>query len=222
MAIANANVTYFSQNNPTSSANSAFAQGQIQSQGGVSGSQSKALVGLATFTGDGASTTAIVNWIDGIQKPFQQVIVIPVSAVTAPATIGGVANQAVYSGVGAYGQLKVGQSVTFAGFSNGGNNGTFTINALTTSSIQVTNASSVAESNPAATVSFNSLTGALVAGAYVTRSQVNASGVADTAAATIAVTQIASVTATGATVTFSAAPANGALISVLVYLFPNQ
>jgi len=55
-------------------------------------------MGIATFVGDGATTTATVNWIDGVQKIFQRpVVVIPVLSVTAPATLGGVANQAVYS-----------------------------------------------------------------------------------------------------------------------------
>lgn len=212
MAIAAQNVSWYGPQ---------LAQGQNQSQGGISGSASRVLIGLATFIGDGASTTATLNWIDGVQKPFQTVILAPVLSVTAPATIGGVANQAVYSGVGAYGQLKVGQSVTFAGFSNAGNNGTFTVNALTTSSIQVTNAGSVAETNPAATVAFNMATGALVAGAQVARAIVGASGVPDTAANTVAVS-VSAQTQTGATITFAPAPANLATCSVLVELFPNQ
>src|SRR6266850_7270759 len=121
MAIAPANVVWYGPS---------LAQGQVQSQGGLSGSQSRVLTGIATFIGDGAATTSTLNWIDGVQKPFQTIQLLPVLSVTAPATIGGVANQAVYSGVGAYGQLAKGQSITFAGFSNAGNNGTFTINAL--------------------------------------------------------------------------------------------
>ncbi len=218
MAITAQNVTWYGP---------ALAQGQLQSQGGLSGSQTRQLVGLATFTGDGATTTATLNWIDGVQKPFQTVQLLPVLSVTAPATIGGVANQAVYSGVGAYGQLAKGQSITFAGFSNAGNNGTFTINALTTSTIQVTNSGSVVETNPAATVAFNIVTGALVAGPYVTRAVVGATGATDTAAATLIV--IANtITQTGCLITFqlpngtATAPANGATISLLVMLYPNQ
>src|SRR6266404_8968436 len=205
----------------------ATAQGQEQSQGGLSGTQSKPITGIATLIGDGAATSGVVNWIDGVQKPFQTVQLLPVLSVTAPATIGGVANQAVYSGVGAYGQLAKGQSITFAGFSNAGNNGTFTINALTTSTIQVTNSGSVVETNPAATVAFNIVTGALVAGPYVTRAVVGATGATDTAAATLIV--IANtITQTGCLITFqlpngtATAPANGATISLLVMLYPNQ
>ena len=233
MAITAANVTWFGQattgvqNSFVYGFNNAAAQGQIPSQGGISGGQSKVLTGLATFTGDGASTTATLNWIDGVQKPFTSTVVIQVLSVTAPATIGGVANQAVYSGVGAYGQLKVGQSITFAGFSNAGNNGTFTINALTTSTIQVTNSSSVAETNPAATLSFTPLWAALVASAEVSRAVVSAAGVADTQATTLVVAAN-SITQTGCTITFqtiagvATAPGNGSTISVLVQLFPNQ
>jgi len=214
MAIAPANVVWYGPS---------LAQGQVQSQGGLSGSQSRVLTGIATFIGDGAATTSTLNWIDGVQKPFQTIQLLPVLSVTAPATIGGVANQAVYSGVGAYGQLKVGQSVTFAGFTNAGNNGTFTINALTTSTIQVTNSGSVVETNPAATVAFNIATGTLVAASFATRAIVSAAGVSDTAASSITVTAYqASQTQTGTPITFSAAPANLATISVLVELWPAQ
>lgn len=212
MAITNLNVTWYGPQT---------AQGQLQSQGGISGSQSKALVGIATVTLDGAATTATINWIDGVQKPFQTVQVIPVLSVAAPVTIGGVANQAVYSGIGAYGQLKVGQSITFAGFTNGGNNGTFTINALTTSSIQVTNASSVVETNPAATVSFNIATGALVATAFGVRAVTSALGVADTAVNTITAV-VSSVTQTGALLTISSAGSAAQTLSVMILLYPSN
>src|ERR1700677_248221 len=126
------------------------AQGQtIADQ--TSGPKGKALYAYGILT-NGNTTTANtgnpVAFIDGVQS-IQNSISIPVLNVAAPATIGGTANQAVYSGVGAYGQLRKGQSVTFAGFTNSGNNGTFTINSLTTSTITVTNSSSVAETNPA-------------------------------------------------------------------------
>lgn len=208
MAIAAANLAYVGQ--PSSA-----AQGQIINNG-LGGPLSEALLGIATFTGDGASTTATVNWIDGVQKIFQRpLIVVPILSVAAPVTIGGVANQAVYKGVGSYGQFSVGQTVTFAGFSNAGNNGAFVINAVSPSSIQVTNAGSVAESNPQATgaVSF----GAVLPVALGYRSGVSAANVADTAANTITAT-INTITATGALVTFSAAPANAATASVAVQL----
>lgn len=198
-----------------------LAQGQLQANGGTSGSNAKTVVGIATTTLDGATGTVTVNWIDGVQKPFQTIITAPVASVTAPATIGGVANQAVYSGVGAYGQLKVGQSITFSGFTNSGNNGTFTIVALTTSSIQVLNASSVLETNPAGLVSFNMATGALVASAQVARAIVSAAGVADTAASTITAS-LTNLSQTSATVTLSANGSASQTLSILVELFPNQ
>ncbi len=195
------------------------AQGQIVNNG-LGGPLSETLVGIATFIGDGATTTATLNWIDGVQKIFQRpLLIIPVLAVTAPATIGGVANQAVYSGVGSFGAFRVGQSITFAGFSNAGNNGAFTINAVSTSSVTVTNASSVAESNPQASgaVSFGAVLPATTFGANQ-RVLVSAANVADTqAAATTAI--LSAVSATGATVTFSAAPGNGSTISVLATLY---
>src|ERR1700720_2243508 len=84
----------------------AGAQGQLYSQGGVSGFQSKNVYGLSTITLDGALTTATVNFIDGTQKWFQRNINIAATGVTAPATIGGVANQSIISGVGAFGALS--------------------------------------------------------------------------------------------------------------------
>ncbi len=146
MAIAAVNLSYLGQ--PSSP-----AQGQIINSG-LGGPLAGALVGIGTAVLDGAATTFTLNWIDGSQKIFQRPqVVIPVLSVTAPATIGGVANQAVYSGVGSFGQLRVGQSVTIAGFATSANNVTATINAVSTSSIQITNASSVAETNPQASVS---------------------------------------------------------------------
>src|ERR1700678_2184324 len=99
----------------------AFLQAQqVQSQGGLTGSESKALYGVGTAILDGSSTTFTLNWLDGVNTPFKQTGVLSVLSVTAPATINGTANVAVYSGVGAYGQLRVGQSITFAGFTNSG------------------------------------------------------------------------------------------------------
>lgn len=195
-----------------------FVQGQIPSQGGVSGAQSKDLQGIATFILDGAATTATLNWIDGTQKPYQQTTNISAQSATAPATIGGVANQSVISGVGAFGQLRVGQSVTTTGFANSGNNGTFTVNAVSTSSIQVTNASAVAETNSvSANVAFNS--GSQLALARGARAFASAANVTDTAATTITAT-LSAITQTSATVTFSAAGTAAQTASVFVELFP--
>jgi len=215
MAIAAVNLSYIGQ--PSSP-----AQGQIVNSG-LGGPLSEVLVGIGTAILDGSSTSFTLNWIDGVQKIFQRpLVVLPVLSVTAPATIGGVANQAVYSGVGAFGQFRVGQTITFAGFSNAGNNGAFVINAVTTSSVQVTNASSVAETNPQATgaVSFGAVLPAIPGvGIDNKRVLVSAANVADTAAVgTTAI--ISAVSATGCTVTISAAGSASQTLSVLVVLYP--
>jgi hypothetical protein len=101
----------------------------------------------STFT---STTVATINFIDGVQT-LGQTLVKQLYAVTAPATIGGVANQVVYSVLGGASQIQVGQSVLIAGFTNSGNNGTFTVNAISATTITVTNSSSVAETNYAAT-----------------------------------------------------------------------
>lgn len=212
MAIAAVNLSYLGQ--PSSP-----AQGQIINSG-LGGPLAGALVGIGTAVLDGAATTFTLNWIDGSQKIFQRPqVVIPVLSVTAPATIGGVANQAVYSGVGSFGQLRVGQSVTIAGFATSANNVTATINAVSTSSIQITNASSVAETNPQASVSaqFGAVLPAVTFGANQ-RVLVSAANVADTAAAgTTAI--LSAISATGCTVTISAAGSNLQTLSVLVPLY---
>lgn len=219
MAIAAANLIPL--RNPNAPGSSfAFAQGQI-SNNGLGGPASRDYEGIAVFTGDGASTSAVLNYIDGVQAPFVSTLILPVLSAAAPATIGGVANQAVYSGVGSYGQLRVGQTVTFAGFTNAGNNGAFVINALSTNSIQVTNAGSVAETNPAATGKV--LVGPVLPVVLAYRAGVSAANVADTAATTL--NCVANqVTATSCTITFqlptgvATAPANAATIAVFARL----
>lgn len=190
----------------------------IPSQSGVSGAQSKALQGIATATLDGAATTFTLNWIDGVQVPYQGKISFSANTVTAPATIGGVANQSVISGVGTFGVLRVGQSITTSGFTNAANNGTFVVNALTTSSVQVTNASAVAEGpTPAGSITYNY--GSQLALARAARSFASAANVTDTAAASITATASA-ITQVGCTITISATGSAGQSLSVYTELFP--
>jgi hypothetical protein len=200
---------------------------QISSQGGLTGTTAKALYGVGTAVLDGSSTTFTLNWIDGVQTPFKTTVTSQVLTAAAAVTIGGVANQAVYSGVGAFGQLRVGQSVTFAGFTNSGNNGTFTVNALTTSTIQVTNSSSVAETNPAGTVTFTPLNIAVGVGVVQPGNGANArayfgpfNNVADTAASTTTAIMSA-ISQTGCTITISAAGSAAQLLSVYAILYPS-
>jgi len=214
MAIPNVNIQWYGQ--------SSIAQGQIYGNNS-SGPQNEVLIGIGTAVLDGTLTTFQLNWIDGVQSPYKTTVVLGLSSAAAPVTIGGVANQAVYSGVGAYGQLRVGGSITIAGFTNAGNNGTFVINALTTSTIQVTNSSSVAETNPQASLSFN-YGSRFVASFQASRAIVNAAGVADTAASTITVVPggAGGLNQQGGAVTISAAGTNLQTLSSVVELFPNQ
>jgi len=194
----------------------AAAQGQRMNSND-SGPLGQNLVGIVQLTLDGVATTTTLNFIDGTQKVYQNVYVLPVLSVAAPVTIGGVANQAVFSGVGSYGLLRVGQSVTFAGFTNAGNNGTFTINALTTSSIQVTNSSAVAETNPAGTVTL--AIGPVAVAYQVARVLVGPNGVADTAASsTTAIVTAQSLASLS--VTISSAGSVSQLCSFLVEIWP--
>lgn len=182
------------------------AQGQIYNNG-TPGPLGSVLSAIGTSTMDAAATTITVNFIDGVQKLSQTTVLVSLQSVTAPATIGGVANQAIYSGVGAFGQLRVGQSVVIAGFANAGNNGTFTVLAITTSSIQVTNAGSVAETNYAATLTYT--VGQRVSAVTASRSALNFAGVADTANAAAGVNSVTAISNTGCTLNLSAAGTAG-------------
>jgi hypothetical protein len=138
------NLSYIG-NGPTG-ANQSIAQG-------TSGPVAKTLYAYGVAT-NGNTTTAAnaapVGFIDGVQS-LGKTIVLQFQSVGAPASYQGTANQAYYASVQGVGQLQVGQSITFAGFSNSGNNTTATINYVTGSGVYVTNSSSVAETNPAAT-----------------------------------------------------------------------
>lgn len=146
MAHSVVNLTYIGQpSNP--------ASGQaIADQ--TSGPKAKTLYAVGTIVNGSSTfsteTATTVNFIDGVQT-FGRVSVLQFQSVTAPATINGTANTAVYSSVGPDINVPVGVSITFAGFANSGNNGTFTVTAVNSTSISVVNSSSVAETNPSAT-----------------------------------------------------------------------
>lgn len=119
----------------------------------TSGPKSKTLYGFGVLTNGNTTTAATqqaVGFIDGIQS-LGKTVVLQFQSVAAPVTYQGTANTALYSSTQADSQLAVGQSIVIAGFTNAGNNGTFTITFITASSIGVTNSSAVAETNPAAT-----------------------------------------------------------------------
>jgi len=127
------------------------AGGQIFSNNGP-GPLGRTLMGQAKLTLDGTASTGTIVFIDGTQT-FGKTIILQLQQATAAATIGGVANQTQYYSTNADGQVKVGDSVVVAGFTNSGNNGTFTVTAVTSSYVQVTNSGGVAEINPAGTLS---------------------------------------------------------------------
>ena len=115
----------------------------------------KTLVGygvlIAAATTGTTITSSNVGWIDGIQS-LAKTFVLSLQSVDAPITYQGTANTAFYHSVQANGQVKVGDSITTAGFTNSGNNATNTVTYVLSDRIGVTNASSVAETNPAGTL----------------------------------------------------------------------
>src|SRR5208337_883694 len=140
------NLSYIG-NGPTGS-------GQIISDA-TPGPKSKTLYGYgvlkaATSTGT-TITSSNVGWIDGVQT-LGKTIVLQVQSVDAPITYLGTANVAFYHSVQGDGQVAVGDSVTIAGFATVANNTTATVLYVITGAIGVSNSSSVAETNPAATL----------------------------------------------------------------------
>ena len=118
----------------------------------TSGPKSKSLYAYGQLVSGSDATTATVNFIDGTQS-LGQVIVTSLQSVAAPVTLNGVANQAFYAGNKGASAFQVGQSAVIAGFATSANNVTATVNVVTATGFYVTNASSVAETNPAATAS---------------------------------------------------------------------
>ena len=209
MAIATVNATYIGYGGLPISVGP--QQGQVAA-GQDSGPLAKTLVCQATVTGDGASTSSTINYIDGIQKIAQYPITIAFTNVTAPATINGVANQAVYSGVGATSQIAVGTSIVFSGFANSGNNGTFTVNAVTANSVTVTNSSSVLEGPN------YSAQGIFYKGPAVVAIDVSRSGVTDsTTPANVGIVGAFGITNTSFTVAYSATFTGTMTMLIIIY-----
>src|SRR5208282_3409776 len=96
---------------------------------GTPGPKSKTLYAYGVAT-NGNTTTAAnaapVGYIDGVQT-LGKTIVLQLQSVDAPITYLGTANTAFYHSVQGCGQIKVGDSITTAGFTNGGNNATNTV-----------------------------------------------------------------------------------------------
>ncbi len=120
----------------------------------TSGPRAKTLFAYGVATNGNTTTganAAPVGFIDGVQS-LGKTIVLQLQSVDAPVTYLGTANTAFYHSVQGCGQVKVGDSVTTSGFANGGNNATNTVTYVLPTAIGVTNASSVAEVNPAGTL----------------------------------------------------------------------
>lgn len=195
------------------------APGQIYNEG-VGGPIGSVLTGIGTSTTDNTGATITLNFIDGTQLLGQNTLVFNLQSITAAATIGGVANQAVISGIGAFGQLKVGQSIVTAGFSNAGNNATSVITAVSTSSVQVTNAGAVAETNFGATGSV--VVGRKVVAVRAFHSALTFGGVADTGAQTvIGVLSASAITNKGCVLTASATIPAGTFTVLFDVYFDN-
>lgn len=122
------------------------------------GPKAKTLYGYGTLVSGSDATTAPVNFIDGVQK-LGKPLLLSLQSVEAPATYQGVANIAWYHSVQADSQFAVGDKPIIAGFTNSGNNlaagSEVAISFVRADAIGIVNASSVAETNPAATASLN-------------------------------------------------------------------
>lgn len=206
MAIPAVNLTYIGQ--PTGP-----TQGQVIT-GNESGPLTKVIAGTAQFTLDGVLTVATLNFIDGNQLLGQALY--NLSLTTVAAAVGG---NTTYSGGGfsqpvgvSFGKIQVGSSVTFVGFANGANNGTFTVISKTDQSITVNNASGVAEFNPAGSVN-------ITIGGAVVAVDISRSGINDTAASGIGVVGAHAITNKGCQVDLSATGINGATLGIIAVLY---
>src|SRR6266576_4633475 len=196
----------------------AVAQGQIYNQGTAS-SLGSVLTGIGTSTTDNSGAAITLNFIDGTQSLGQYNVVVSLQSATAAATINGVANQVQYSGVGAMGQFKVGQTFVTAGFSNSGNNASSTITAVTSSYVQVTNSGGVSETNYSATGTVT--VGRKVVAVRATRSALNFAGVADTSTQVGAIVGVSSITNKGCVITVVGAPGAGLISFLFDVYFDN-
>lgn len=118
----------------------------------TSGPKAKTLYAYGVATNGNTTTganSAPVYFIDGVQS-FGKTVVLPIQKVVIDTSV--FTNGADYYSVGGTGQVKVGDSVTIAGFTNSGNNLTTTVAAVTSSYITVTNSGAVTETNPAASL----------------------------------------------------------------------
>jgi hypothetical protein len=116
-----------------------------------------------------------------------------------------------YNSVFGDGQVQIGDTVVIAGFTNAGNNGTFTVTAVGSSSVTVNNLAAVAETNPAATLSD-------VQNATPLAVTVNVSGGTQEATAFVAAA-VSTITATGFTYVLSANGTAAKTLNLLTTLY---
>ena len=195
MAISGNNLSYVG-GGPT-------ANNQVNSYLALTGAGAKSLDAYAKLVLDGAATTTTQNFIDGVQT-FGQSVVLPLASVAA--SIGA---NAVYNTPAGPTFNMVGKSVVVAGFTNGANNGTFTVVAVGSGNITLSNASAVAELNPAATAVV-SISSNPVA---ISLQRVLAFG--DTATSAVTVVQNGNYTATGIPVTLGSAGTAAQIATVI-------
>ena len=184
--------------------NGPSAGGQVINSG-LGGPLSKTLIGYGIATNGNTTTNVtgcLVNFIDGVQS-LGPTVVLSCQSVAAPVTYNGTANQAFYASVNGVNQIKVGDSVTIAGFATSANNVTATVNYVTSSGIYVTNSSAVAETNPAATIKDVQAAVPVLVDIFLTGNASDTAAVVSAAAATPGI-YASAVSSTGFTLNWSA------------------
>lgn len=115
----------------------------------TSGPKSKTLYGYGTIISGSNATSVAIGYIDGVQI-MGKTIVLPLTSVAVDATTSTYAD---YYTNGAATQIKVGDTVAVAGFTNSGNNVTnLSVSKVFTNGFVASNSGVVAETNPSATV----------------------------------------------------------------------
>ena len=179
----------------------------------TSGPKAKTLYAYGTLVASSGTfcttTAATVNFIDGVQG-FGKTVVLSCQSVDAPVTYLGTSNVAFYHTVQAAGQIKVGDSITVAGFTNSANNTTGTVLYVITGAIGISNSSAVAETNPAATIVSNKSSIPAFVNVFVAGNSGDSAG----AVAAIGVITPSSLSSTGCTLKYSSLTTTGATVTL--------
>jgi hypothetical protein len=178
--------------------------------GTITGGAANAFVGLF-FTVTGFTNPADNGVFQAVASTATTLTLANPNAVAQTHAGAAQAGVAVYSSVFGDGQVRAGDTVVIAGFTNAANNGTFTVVTAGSSSVTVNNLAAVAETNPAATLSDTT-------NAIPVAIAVNVTGGTQQATAYDGIT-VSTITSTGFTYVLSATGSAGLTINIVASIY---